>query len=103
MTIGRSATTIYIYFRADPARTDEVLQAFSLHQAQLTRPRGALRLARRQEDAPGQVTWMEIHALQPEEDPVELGALVEQSAEGCGLTALATTGRHVETFVQVAA
>ena len=63
MTIGRSATTIYIYFRADPARTDEVLQAFSLHQAQLTRPRGALRLARRQEDAPGQVTWMEIYEL----------------------------------------
>lgn len=103
MTIGRPATTIYIYFRADPAQTGELLRAFSLHRGQLSRPHGALHLARRQEDAADRVTWMEIHTVQPGELPAELAVRIEQSAQDSGLSAFAGSGRHVETFVEVAA
>ena len=101
MNDRQPAVTIYVYFRADTTRSEEVLRSFSQHRDRLARPPGSLQLARRSDDPADAVTWMEIYARQAGEQTAELLERIEQSARDSGLTALATGGRHVETFIAV--
>ncbi len=92
---------VFVYFRADASRTDELLSAIQRHAERLSVQGIQLELSRRPEESRGQITWMETAAVTGGQTAESVRDAIENSALACGVSDLALDGRHVELFVSV--
>lgn len=100
------AFEVYVYFRADPARADDVRSALSRQRslaglACRAQMRTGLRLEAPEAPKAWQ-TWLEVYRFErPEPDgdwPAATLEAIERCAAASGLAACALAGRHREVF-----
>lgn len=92
---------LYIYYKLEAAKADEVQAAFEALRILLLRQWPAMqsRLLKRTTDAQGLQTWMEIHAWTDAHPPADWQAQLQRLAEP--LVAPLRAQRHHEQFEQV--
>lgn len=89
---------LYVYYKFEAAKADEMLAAFDALHELLRRQWPAMqsRLLKRMVDAQGQQTWMEIHVWPDREPPLDWQAQLERLAEP--MVASLSGQRHYEQF-----
>ena len=94
----RARVDLFIYFRARSGDDPVVQVTLDAHRQRLASHGIALRLWRRVDEAqPGHTTWME-GCETTNENAQAVSALLAESAQACGLEALAVGPRHLEVF-----
>ncbi len=92
---------VFVYFKASPADDARIARRLTTMQAAIGQRLDGGSLARfghRQQEAPGQRTWLESYELPHDAEPAALLALRAECAASAGLDALAGDTVHIEVF-----